>query len=286
MTIMINMTPMEKLKNVTVLSTKVSSLVHEMQKERGLTAGYIGSSGKKLRNELLLQRENTNQKIKEYKSNLELLNVESYKKEFNDLIKTASNNLNKIENTRSKVISLNIKLKDALSFYTNTNNSFLNIVLEISDFSNDASFSKQINSYSSFLYAKDKTGIERAVGAGTFANDKFNPGMRTKFNALIAQQDAYLNLFLKYSNEKVQNFYKQTVSGDTIKEVERMRNVALNANSIGGFGVDSTFWFDNITAKINKLKKVENFISNDIKIEDIYLKNIVTLAHGLIKLIT
>ncbi len=272
---------MEKLKEVTIFSTKISALVHEMQKERGLTAGYINSNGKKLKEKLLTQRESTNQKIQEYKTSLNNLDMSRYSESLNVIINNSSNKLNQIQNKRDEILSLNSKLNEALTFYTSTNNSFLNVILNISDYSDNASFSKQINSYSSFLYAKDKTGIERAVGATTFANDKFLPGMRTQMSSLIAQQNAYLDMFINYSDEKVKKFYYKTVAGQTINEVNKMREIALNANDIGGFGVDSTFWFNKITSKINKLKEVEDFISSNIIIKNVYLRNVVVLAQSL-----
>ena len=38
---------LRSLENVVVLSTKIGALVHETQKERGMTAGFLGSSGEK-----------------------------------------------------------------------------------------------------------------------------------------------------------------------------------------------------------------------------------------------
>lgn len=43
---------METLTQLTRLSVTYSELVHELQKERGATAGFIGSKGKSFSNEL------------------------------------------------------------------------------------------------------------------------------------------------------------------------------------------------------------------------------------------
>ena len=42
------------LDEVVILSTKIGALVHETQKERGMTAGFIGSMGQKFKTELPL----------------------------------------------------------------------------------------------------------------------------------------------------------------------------------------------------------------------------------------
>ena len=38
---------LEKVEELVILSTKISALVHETQKERGMSAGYLGSKGAK-----------------------------------------------------------------------------------------------------------------------------------------------------------------------------------------------------------------------------------------------
>jgi len=253
---------MNKLRKVTILATKISSMVHEFQKERGLTASYLVNKAKKFNKELTIQKELTDKKIKEYESYLHTLDILNEKKHFRDLVQKSNNKLEKISDVRRKILSLDLKLNNALSYYTNTNNSFLNVVLGLSDFSNDAEFSKEIGAYSTFLYAKDETGLERALGTVIFSNDKFKPGMRRKFTTLVSQQDAYLYMFLHYASEKTKKFYEKTVSGNIIKDVNEMRNVILNGNAIGGLGVDASLWFDTITQKINLLKRVDDYQSN------------------------
>ncbi len=61
-------TLLKKLEKVVVFSTKIGALVHETQKERGMTAGFLGSKGKKFKDKLPKQRELTNNRIKELSS--------------------------------------------------------------------------------------------------------------------------------------------------------------------------------------------------------------------------
>ena len=56
------------LEKVIQLNVMISKLVHETQKERGATAGFLGSKGKKFANKLPAQRLSTNTKIKEFKA--------------------------------------------------------------------------------------------------------------------------------------------------------------------------------------------------------------------------
>ena len=40
---------LQSLDNVVILSVKIGDLVHETQKERGMTAGFLGSNGEKFK---------------------------------------------------------------------------------------------------------------------------------------------------------------------------------------------------------------------------------------------
>ena len=54
---------LKSLDKVVILSTKIGALVHETQKERGMTAGFIGSKGVKFKDDLPKQREEVNKQI-------------------------------------------------------------------------------------------------------------------------------------------------------------------------------------------------------------------------------
>ncbi len=270
-----------KLANIVQLSTKITSLVHELQKERGMTAGYLGSKGVKFKDQLPSQRALTNKKKEEYQTFLNNFDKASYGQHFNTLLEKAMSQLKQLDNKRSSITAQTISGKDAIAYYTNMNGGFLKVVRTTASFSPNTKMAQQLNSYSNFLLAKERAGIERAVGAVTFAANKFLPGMRTKFNTLIAEQNAYLYSFEELANKETINFYKKTVQGKEVDEVARMRKIAMELTTIGGFGVDSAYWFDTITSKINKLKKVEDFISNDIQINDIYISNLVGYAKAL-----
>jgi methyl-accepting chemotaxis protein len=216
------------LETAVELSVKVSALVHETQKERGMTAGYLGSKGRKFVSELPAQRSLTNQRAKELKEFLSLHKLDSMPGIFST-INNGLNDLQSIQNTRSRVDSMNIATKDAIGYYTAMNAKFLNMVIEASKISELPQVTKELVAYSNFLLSKERAGIERAVGTNTLARDNFAKGMRIKLNNLIAAQNSFMNNFLLYANQEAVNFYNQTVSGHAIDEVNRLRNVMLGS---------------------------------------------------------
>ena len=260
----LNTQGLKKLEKVVVLSTKIGALVHETQKERGMTAGFFGSAGQKFKTELPHQREETSKRAEELFAFLNNFDKTAYGEEFNENLSLALEELKKISDIRNNVSNLNIPAGKAIGYYTNTNTKLLNITGTISKLSNSARVSQDIMAYMNFLLSKERAGIERAVGTNTFAQDGFGTGMKEKFLSLIAQQDAYMDTFLKIAPENSKAFYTQTMQGNAINEVLRMRNVALYEEKTSAFGIESAYWFQQITQKINQLKEVENFLAQEL----------------------
>ncbi len=251
-----------KLQTGVKLSTKLSKLLHNTQKERGFTAGFIGSNGEKFSNKILVQRDTTDNKVEELKTFLNKNDFKDIDKVLNNKITELISLLQKRGDIRLSVDSLSINLKDAISYYTTTNSKMLNIVSYILKISKSPEISSELNAYANFLFSKEKSGIERAVGAGVLAKNKINIQTKEKFIKLIAAQDAYISNFVLFANDDAMNFYNSALSDNSINEVNSIRNIIINKNK--NFGVSSEIWFDVITMKINKLKTIDDYLSNQI----------------------
>ncbi len=235
------------------LSIKVSSVLHELQKERGASAGFLGSGGKKFADILPVQQKETDKKIaelKEFCSNCPLEEVGAVKSRVN---------LDAIKPMREKVNSLSVTTKDAVKFYTALNKSIIDTISYFSTIPENAEVRTDFSSYVVFISSKERAGIERAVMSGVFAADKFSITSFAKFSSLASEQSTLLNLFSQTTSPKLKSQFSGLQNHSSFIEVQRMRDVALSKNK--DFGIDSLYWFKTITTKINQLKKFEDTIA-------------------------
>ena len=251
----------ERAQSLNILSQKLSLLIHETQKERGASAGFLGSKGTKFTEIVPKQRILTNEKNGELKSYIATLDLSVFSKELRSEISAFTSDMNRINQIRSNVDSLSISVKDEVAYYTAMNKKILNIVSLTAKLANTQELVKALDTYTNFLKSKERAGIERAVLSGTFAADKFGPGMFAKWITLVAEQDAFLNASMAMADESVKSFYKSTMASPVVAEVNAMRDVARAKASQGEFGINSVTWFKTITKKINLLKKVDDEIS-------------------------
>ena len=276
---------LEDIQKSSKLLNSISLLIHETQKERGMTAGYLGSGGKNFKDKLPQQRELTNQKEQKLNQLLEKINIEQIDAVTSDALKNALLDISKINDIRSKVDSLSIKGPKAIAYYTNMNAKFLNTIVKISNFSTLPEATKQIIAYLNFLMSKERAGIERAVGTNITATDYFKAGFRAKFSGLIVAQDSYMVSFNEYASKEAKAFYAKTLDDKSVKEVERMRQLILSAKGIGGFGVDSKYWFTTITKKLGLLKKTEDHMVSQLRLSSNMTKNHAKIATALSNLV-
>jgi methyl-accepting chemotaxis protein len=251
---------MAQLSQLTELSVTYSELVHELQKERGATAGFLGSKGTKFVNEIKNQRNETDSKHSAKNQFLSNNNFEQQSiKQLNLSINRDLNELNRI---REQVNSLKIPTNKAISFYTQLNAKLLMVSSLISEISTDAELTKEIVAYYNFLQGKERAGIERAVLSNTFAKDEFTEGMFVKFISLVTQQDTFFDNFNAFSSDINKSFFQQKLNHASITEVLRIRDIARSKQS--GFGIDALHWFDQATQRIGQLKQVESNLSDSL----------------------
>jgi len=241
------------------LSNKLSLLIHETQKERGASAGFLGSKGKKFRNILSKQRLLTNKRIEELK---EFLSKNPPPKDAKQQINLLFSYLNKINEIRKKVDNFEISLKDEVKWYTQMNKVILDTMANAVRLSQNPKLIKNLDAYTNFQKAKERAGIERAVLSATFGADYFKKGMYKKLITLLAEQNAYLDAFKSIADRNILKIYALYSSKPVFKEVDRLVNIAIAKHNEGHFGVDAEYWFKTITKKINYLKKISDEIAN------------------------
>ncbi len=255
---------MEHLQDLSNLTVHISSLIHETQKERGMTAGFLGSGGKKFGRELPGQRESTNLMVEELQAFLDDFDSLKYGEAFKSVLQNATGKLDQIDGKRSDISAQRIETGQAIAYYTGMNASFLAVTEQIVLKSSQGEISNSIAAYVNFLQAKERAGVERAVMTNTFAQDKFSPALYRKFVSLVSEQDTYMRVFRSLAQKDAIDYVDGTLKGGTIDKVNSMRDVAFAGSRAASLGVDPNIWFKGITAKINLLKKVEDHLSADL----------------------
>jgi len=251
---------------LSLLSNNISNLVHELQKERGASAGFLGSKGKKFGDKLSDQRRDTDTKRSDLTEYLTDFELKQFDTGLESKLKNALSHLTSLESERQAISSQQSTVKDAVTYYTASNTKLLDVIGYMTHLSNDSGLTSQISAYYNFLQSKERAGKERAVMSGVFSKGNFTADSYALFIQLVTEQNTFYSVFNALATTDNKQFAQNTISGNDVNQVEQMRQIAreVNCDKTKSFGVEPVLWFDTITKKINLLKKVEDHLASGI----------------------
>ena len=254
---------------LTTLAVKMSAFIHETQKERGMTAGYIGSKGASFAGPdgLPSQRKLTDSKLNNLKEYISVTNLDKFGNEFNDRLVEALEHSREYDAYRNKVTALTITTSEAIAFYTKQNSLLLEVIRFIAVNVPTVEIRTQLNAYNNFLRGKERAGIERAVLSNAFGMDKLTFDAFKTFNNLVVNQEVYFEVFIADANPEQRAYFSNTLSGPAVNEVQRMRDIAFEKVGKESLGhIDPTYWFSQMTEKINLMLDIELKLASDFDV--------------------
>jgi methyl-accepting chemotaxis protein len=241
-----------------------SALVHELQKERGLSAGFIGSKGQKFRSELDAQRKDTDLKVKALDTAIKA-NAAGLPAAVSKRLAESADLLRQIDTKRTAISALSLPGPESFAFFTRGIELNLDAVALVAPSLNNAGMMRRFNAYVMFLQAKEQAGRERATLNAAFSADKaLDLPLLRRLAGILANQDTYLTIFRSMAGSKDVDALEQLLASAPAKETAAMRTIALDKAAEGGFGVVPGTWFGTITKKIDAMKGLEDQIATDI----------------------
>jgi hypothetical protein len=234
------------------LAKRIARLVHEAQKERGETAVLLGSDGRRFAAELCEQRAETDRWI----ADLGAFTVSE-----GDLPPAIEARLGHLRDLAAAIGGLRAQVDGNASSphaiieaYTNLNAKLLEAIDAIAA---DAPERLRVLgvAFSSLMWAKENTGRERAQLAVAFGRDHFAPGQILTVGAVFGAQESFLRLFTTAAPRDLVNELNARLAGAPLGEVRRLEAIALS-HLDGGFGVDPTHWYEEVTRKVDVIDEV------------------------------
>jgi methyl-accepting chemotaxis protein len=236
----------------------IADVVHETQRERGRSAQFVTARGAKFGPELSAQRKATDAKVATLSSRAagsrDDLPVAARR-----ALDAAVEQAGGLASLRRQADSLSSPAADVVAGYTQLNAGLLADVRGVTAKIEDPALVARTNAYLLFLAAKERTGLERAQLARAFGQDRFD-GVEhlLTVNSLIAVQGAFLSTFEQFAPPDVLERWQSLKADPAFVAVAELERVALDRALAGGFGVSSETWFGTVTAKIDKLKELED----------------------------
>ena len=240
------------------ITNTVTELVHTIQMERGLSAGFVVlSDSGPYRAELLKQYGYTDhayQKLLRYISLVSeekkvLQNILFMKNEAK--LKKVLSQMRRLTHIRKQVQDHTIGFSDVITYYTQITTDLINLIDNLSTYAHQ-SFSSSVDIYKIQLI-KEKAGLERAYLYKQLLSNKKVIRQHKKLQELIAEQNQFIKELQNGLPASWMILYDQAISVEAEQSVEQYRNDffmgKLNRS-------DAEKWFAISTMRINEFEKL------------------------------
>ncbi|VXC69995.1 Chemotaxis protein (Tlpb) [Oceanicaulis sp. 350] len=257
---------MAAVEDATRFTRSISELVHQLQRERGRSAGFVGSQGgDTYRRALQTQRDETDSALSQYRTARTTAAASLNQPHLEDVLHQVDEHLAQLVTHRQRIDGLNLNLGQAVGPYTQTISAMLESVAELSHLGKSSDLSSQMIGLLNLMSAKESAGIERAVGSNIFASRSVTPDRHQLALNLMARQTAFFTEFRELMGadwaQRLDTLLEQpeALAVDTARE-----NLIAAGYGDALSNLTGSDWFELTTQRIELLMQLEEVLAQDI----------------------
>lgn len=251
---------MENIAQLTALARSAGNVVHELQKERGMSVGFLGAEGKTFKDELNAQRALTDREIEVFVDSLSDTALQAG--DVTTSVAAFKKNILSLATLREKVTQLGLPASEVVKFYTNVIADVLNFVGRLGTLTDSGDMANSFAAYYNLLNLKEQAGIERALLANIFSSGHFADGQLHQLSDVVSKQNVWLAQSLRLSPPEQAAMLKSRLQSTDATQALSLREAAFSHAANGGFDVDPTVWFKVQTQRIEVMRQIENVAAN------------------------
>ncbi len=246
----------ELVESRTYLAERLNDIVHQLQRERGYSSGYLASDGRALTDELAAQRRLTDEVVGNVVSEWAVADGPRNA----DVIEAR---LDELQQWRTWVDAQSIARSEVVDVYT----AFISDLLEAAELNIVASPEDRlrllIEASQALAQAKDTAGLQRATGAAAFASQDMDAELHLTLVSLAAQEAAFLEL--AEGNVQGSGWHLAVNQSENFAPMDRVRRDLIAAGYGGSMpDISAESWFALSSDWINALRRAENQLASEI----------------------
>ncbi|RNM26967.1 methyl-accepting chemotaxis protein [Dickeya undicola] len=255
---------MVQFSQLLTLAQRAGNAAHALQRERGMSSGFIGSKGQKFADPLRTQRVETDKALAALWESRSTLSLSGTGNEIAQRLSHLQERLQALSSLRTQVDGLSLPTSQVVGWYTANVSDLIALVGDMSHLVTDGGLVTRVTAYYNLLDIKEQAGIVRALLSEVFAVDHFAPGQYERFSQLVGMENAYTNVFNQFAQPALRQRMQDFLSSAAAQPALKMRDTAFAKAATGGFGIDANAWFTQQTQRIDQLKAIEDAASADL----------------------
>ena len=257
----------ELAQSLSKLVLELGEVVHELQKERGLSAGFINSKGSKFSDNFRTQHQLTDEKVSRLLQAMSRVDRSFVEQRYIKLLETAGAPLSDLRKEREQISRLALEPSESFRFYSDLIAHLLEVAVRTGNQMPSSILSRLSNSKQALMYLKERNGQERALLTGAFSAGHLTPSQFNTFLGLLRDQANFQRITISYATHKQETQLRDRLSDPATKEIETIEQMVKDKGANAELVYSAEDWFAKITTKIDLLRSVEESYSSDIQNE-------------------
>lgn len=247
------------------ITDSLSSLLLNIQIERGLSAGYIVSSQQvSLKKQLNKQYTKTDEAYKKFLTyvqrddNAKHSIINKIGRINKPNVYTITSQFEQISTIRTNILMHKTEFEEEMNYYTTINTSILKAIetlsILLSNYNTDSVLISKIQ------HIKEYSGLERACIYNSLLSEKISKTCNHTILQLQLKQAQEQSLFIASASNKLIRIYENYLNEDNLEQIAHLRQEYANKKLSTK---DALEWFEQATQRINSLEKVSSYLLQD-----------------------
>lgn len=248
---------------LTRLSEDISQLTHDLQIERGLTAGFLASNGARFQSELIAQRKATDAVVAQFMPHAKAVSQMALTPALKTPLRNITTRISELGDLRGKVDAMTVTQSAAVAQITRINTAAITLIAEMGKEVSYARAANALQRHSVLLRGKDLAGLERAVGTKALAEAQQTSAaipqeLWLQFQTLVLKQSDFFLIYESLASPELAKMFGTLSGSQEALAIEALRRTIAQNNPEAIAEVSPETWFKQATARIEKIKALED----------------------------
>ena len=249
-----------------VWATAVGALCHDLQRERGSSALYLGSGGREFAAQLASARAAVDERVLALRTALEACGDVTALRDLLAAGTALSETLDSARRLRGAIDRLEATTQQSFANWTAPTRQALETVRSLGYMLQNLTLARGLDAYLALLEGLEKSAQERATGSAALASGKFELAVFQRFMSLGFLQDADFAVFKSHAAKEQIAFFDEVSGGPAFAEVSQLRAAIYDGFAQGrDSGIAATHWFQITTQRIDQIVRVRDRVAADLR---------------------
>ncbi|OFI36351.1 hypothetical protein BFC17_00280 [Alteromonas lipolytica] len=245
----------------------VKDMIHQLQRERGMSNVFLSSQGERFGSPLQSQVAASEQSEQDLRSLLKSLYLGQHDNgqsmRLLSSITFALQGMDHLPDLRNKISDQKLSALESTNAYCRLIAGLLDVVFEAADVASDPKMTRLLVALFNFMQGKEYAGQERAWGAIGFAESHFDQDLGDRISALTESQQHCFETFTNFADDEEQHMWLDQQNSDIAAQIARLRQMIQTLASGGECSAElSEIWYDIATQRIDAMQSIEAHLTD------------------------